>query len=419
MVLTPKGMYVIEIKSHPGVIRGDTVNWVWERPLPKRGQKIFDNPRLLARRKAQKLASLLKLQPSFHLSKETVPFIDALVLLSAEDLVIKLEGDARQGIVSRQELLREITLIDEDWRHRQITAYRRVTNTARQVAQHLRSEQNVTRAFIEGGYGFSVRLTNRIRDIKNAIDRLKRLHEKLGLLQLTRSDRALRGKLIDVLLDAVSHNRFALDEMIGRLDWLSLTVRKRSKMRQVAQAVDAHLQAGGVIDLEPLLERLDAAVWAGAAPFFPGGSAFCDVNAGENLERLELLIASLPEPKVKTAPAAAVQERESRIALSGGNQEKELEKPFVRAHLEVMLRELIATGKPQSATAYWQDCGDPDIPDGIWLYAPDGYAQLQAAFAKFNGKELNYCLVPTLVPHSRFSADRRVLKLTLDRMPRR
>lgn len=274
MVLTPKGMYVIEIKPHPGVIRGDAVNWVWERPLPKRGQKIFDNPRLLARRKAQKLASLLKLQPSFHLSKETVPFIDALVLLSAEDLVIKLEGDARQGIVSRQELLREITLIDEDWRHRQITAYRRVTNTARQVVQRLRSEQNVIRAFIEGGYEFSVRLTDRIRDIKNAIDRLKRLHEKLGLfthmglLQLTRSDRALRGKLMDVLLGAVSRNRFALDEMVGRLDRLSLTVRKRSKMRQVAQAVDAHLQAGGVIDLEPLLERLDAAVWVGSAPLF-------------------------------------------------------------------------------------------------------------------------------------------------------
>lgn len=123
MVLTPKGMYVIEIKSHPGVIRGDAANWVWERSLPKGGQKIFDNPRLLARRKAQKLASLLKLQPSFHRSKETVPFIDALVFLSAEDLVIKLEGNARQGVANRQELLREITLIDENWRHRQITAY--------------------------------------------------------------------------------------------------------------------------------------------------------------------------------------------------------------------------------------------------------------------------------------------------------
>ncbi|MEZ1943683.1 hypothetical protein [Pseudomonas aeruginosa] len=302
---------------------------------------------------------------------------------------------------------------------------RRVTNTTRQVVQHLRNEQNVTRAFIEGGYGFSVRLTDRIRDIKNAIDRLKRLHEKLGLfthtglLQLTRSDRALRGKLIDGLLGAVSRNRFALDEMIGRLDRLSLTVRKRNKMRQVAQAVDAHLQGGGVIDLEPLLERLDAAVWAGAAPLSLGGNAFCDVHAGENLEQLELLIASLPAPKVKAASAAAAQERESKIVPSGANQEKELEKPFVRAHLEAMLRELIATGKPQSATAYWQDCGDPDIPDGIWLYALDGYAQLQAAFAKANGKKLNYRLVLTMAPHSRFSANRRVLELTLDRVLRR
>lgn len=121
MVLTPKGMYVIEIKSHPGTIGGDAANWVWEKP--QGGQKIFDNPRLLARRKAQKLASLLKLQPSFHRSKEAVPFIDALVFLSAENLVIKLEGNARQGVVSRQELLREITLIDESWKHRQITPY--------------------------------------------------------------------------------------------------------------------------------------------------------------------------------------------------------------------------------------------------------------------------------------------------------
>lgn len=91
----------------------------------------------------------------------------------------------------------------------------------------------------------------------------------------------------------------------------------------------------------------------------------------------------------------------------------------MRVHLEAMLRELIATGKPQSATAYWQDCGDPDIPDGIWLYALDGYAQLQAAFAKANGKKLNYRLVPTMAPHSRFSANRRVLELTLDRVLRR
>lgn len=143
MVLTPKGMYLIEIKSHPGVIGGDAANWVWEKPLPKGGQKIFDNPRLLARRKAQKLASLLKLQPSFHRSKEAVPFIDALVFLSAENLVIKLEGNARQGVVNREELLREITLIDENWKHRQITAY---------------AAKVVSRALEEAGIKESVRM---------------------------------------------------------------------------------------------------------------------------------------------------------------------------------------------------------------------------------------------------------------------
>lgn len=302
---------------------------------------------------------------------------------------------------------------------------RRVSNTTRQVMQHLRNEQNVTRAFIEGGYGFSVRLTDRIRDIKSAIDRLKRLHEKLGLfthtglLQLTRSDRALRNKLIDGLLGAVSRNRFALDEMIGRLDRLSVTVRKRNKMRQVAQAVDAHIQAGGLIDLEPLLDRLDAASWAGAAPLHLGGNAFCDVQVGENLEELELLVASLPPPRIKTAPAAAAMERKSRNVPSGGNQAKELERPFVRAHLETMLRELVASGEPQSASRYWQERGDPETPGGIWLYALDGYAQLQLAFAKANGKKLNYRLIPEVASHSRYSANRRVLDLTLDRVARR
>ena len=39
------------------------------------------------------------------------------------------------------------------------------------------------------------------------------------------SDRSLRRVLLDNLLGAVSRNRLALDEMIGRLDRLSLAVR--------------------------------------------------------------------------------------------------------------------------------------------------------------------------------------------------
>ncbi|MBN8431453.1 BREX system serine/threonine kinase PglW [Microbulbifer salipaludis] len=142
MVLTPKGMYVIEIKSHPGVIGGDASNWVWEKPEGGR-PKIFDNPRLLTRRKAQKLASLLKTQPSFRRSKESVPFIEALVFLSAENLIIRLEGNARQGVVNREELIPAITEIDENWNHKQISAY---------------AAKTVSRAVEEAGIKESVRM---------------------------------------------------------------------------------------------------------------------------------------------------------------------------------------------------------------------------------------------------------------------
>ncbi|EAZ99557.1 BREX system serine/threonine kinase PglW [Marinobacter sp. ELB17] len=141
MVLTPKGMYLIEIKSHPGVIRGDASNWVWEKP--KGGQKIFDNPRLLTRRKAQKLASLLKVQASVIRSKERVPFIEALVFLSAENLTIKLDDNARQGVVNRTELLPELTQVNESWSHKQIP---------------VSSARVITRAVEEAGIKESLRM---------------------------------------------------------------------------------------------------------------------------------------------------------------------------------------------------------------------------------------------------------------------
>lgn len=121
LLLTSKGMYLVEIKSHPGVISGDAANWEWEKP--NGGKAVFDNPRLLARRKAQKLASLLRVQPSFKRSKETVPFIDALVFLSAENLIIRLDDNARLGVVNREELIPAVTEIDEYWTHSPISAY--------------------------------------------------------------------------------------------------------------------------------------------------------------------------------------------------------------------------------------------------------------------------------------------------------
>ena len=61
LVLTPKGLFLVEIKSHPGEISGDAGTWVWSHEGRRR---VFDNPRLLADRKAKKLKSLLESQRS-------------------------------------------------------------------------------------------------------------------------------------------------------------------------------------------------------------------------------------------------------------------------------------------------------------------------------------------------------------------
>ncbi|OUM22676.1 hypothetical protein B8W72_30000 [Pseudomonas putida] len=300
---------------------------------------------------------------------------------------------------------------------------KRLTYSCRQVVNHLRNEQAQTRAFIEGGYGFSPRLKDRLRDINNAIGRLKRLHDKLGkfthvgLTHLAGNDRSVRRILIDYLLSAVSRNRLALDEMIGRLDRLSLSVRKRNHMRQVAHAVDVFLQAGNPIDLEPLLDRKDGAIWTPAAKMALAGSVYCDVEAGESLQELELLIASLPPPKTRRIEEPA-KPRESKLVLPHSEPPKTLEKPFAREHLRRMLESLQETKQPQSASAYWNEQGDPEISMSIWLYALDSYVSLQSAVSKVRHKPLNYRLRSVYAPYLRVSANRRILDLILERAGR-
>ncbi|WP_455233199.1 hypothetical protein [Geopseudomonas aromaticivorans] len=299
--------------------------------------------------------------------------------------------------------------------------YKRLTYTTRQVITHLRNELSTTRAFLESGYGYSTRLTDRLRDIKHVIGRLQRLHEKLslfshaGLLPLARSDRALRRLLLDNLLDAVSRNRLALDEMIGRLDRLSIAVRKRNRLRQVAQSVDLFLQSGNSVDLDPLLERADAAHWVLAAPQPMLGHPYSDESDAEGFMVLEELIASLPQPKERPAPVEQPKSREAVAVPPHSEALSAMEIPFAKPHLEAMLRELIATGEAQSSAAYWAEHGDPQVAVGIWLYALDGYVELQQAISQTQSKRLNYRLTPTFAPFNRSSANRLILDLELGR----
>ena len=59
LVLSPAGLFLVEIKSRPGTVTGDTHTWTW---LTDGRERSIDNPLLLTDRKSKRLASLLRRQ---------------------------------------------------------------------------------------------------------------------------------------------------------------------------------------------------------------------------------------------------------------------------------------------------------------------------------------------------------------------
>jgi len=94
LVLTKQGFWLVECKAWGGRIYGDTGTWTRSQDGRLHSD---DNPVLLANRKAKALASLLKGQPA--LSKIRLPWLDALVFLSADDLQCDLTGNARNRVL--------------------------------------------------------------------------------------------------------------------------------------------------------------------------------------------------------------------------------------------------------------------------------------------------------------------------------
>jgi serine/threonine protein kinase len=87
VVLAPSGFFLIEIKSRPGLLEGDAHTWTWTTE----GRKYtYDNPLLLANRKAKRLASLLKHQKA--LTKGWTPYLEAVVYCSAMGVDARLQG---------------------------------------------------------------------------------------------------------------------------------------------------------------------------------------------------------------------------------------------------------------------------------------------------------------------------------------
>ena len=101
LAIVPTGIYLIEIKSWPGVVSVDQRDWAREQDGRKR--RYEENPLLRADRKAKRLASLLARQPSVRKAKARIPFIQPLVFLSHPDIVCKLPPVARQHVFLRDE----------------------------------------------------------------------------------------------------------------------------------------------------------------------------------------------------------------------------------------------------------------------------------------------------------------------------
>ncbi|MBX7222607.1 MAG: BREX system serine/threonine kinase PglW [Blastocatellia bacterium] len=97
LVMTPMGLFLIEIKSYPGILTGDAGTW----EVQANGKtRVLDNPLFLANRKAKRLASLLKRQRSMQ-GKGRFPFVEALIFCSNEQLDCRLQGTARNRICLR------------------------------------------------------------------------------------------------------------------------------------------------------------------------------------------------------------------------------------------------------------------------------------------------------------------------------
>jgi serine/threonine protein kinase len=93
LVLTKQGFWLVECKAWSGRIAGDAGSWTRTEDGKVKSE---DNPVLLANRKAKALSSLLKSQSA--LAKVKVPWLDALVFLSADELQCDLTGSARNRV---------------------------------------------------------------------------------------------------------------------------------------------------------------------------------------------------------------------------------------------------------------------------------------------------------------------------------
>ena len=96
LVLTPKGFYLVEIKSRPGHVDGDASTWTWTQD----GRRFTDdNPLILANRKAKKLVTLLR--QARAMKQARLPFLEPRVFLSDESNRVRLPEHVAAAVHTR------------------------------------------------------------------------------------------------------------------------------------------------------------------------------------------------------------------------------------------------------------------------------------------------------------------------------
>ncbi len=99
LVATPGGLFLIEIKSHPGRVVNSGSTWLFH------GERVrsIENPLHLTDRKAKELKTQLQRAADKRYGNLRIPFISAAVFLSAPDLVCGLDETQRLHVYGRED----------------------------------------------------------------------------------------------------------------------------------------------------------------------------------------------------------------------------------------------------------------------------------------------------------------------------
>ncbi len=97
LILSPAGLFLVEIKSRPGVLTGDPHTWTWTTD----GKTYsYDNPLILANRKAKRLASVLRHQQAAIKVQEPDPVCHPLHLPVRRRTHLQADRHRRRGRLS-------------------------------------------------------------------------------------------------------------------------------------------------------------------------------------------------------------------------------------------------------------------------------------------------------------------------------